>query len=146
MSYRSIVCGVTGSKRSHLAAREAARLARENQASLVYVYVVDVNFLKGMTVQLTTKYAEDTLAHIGETILNEAEGIAREEGVTPQKVLVRGRVIDEIRRVVVERQADLLVVGDEGRTFAEKVLFGGTVADNVAELEKQTGVPVKVVR
>ncbi len=146
MSYRSIVCGVTGSERSHLAAKEAARLARENQASLVYVYVVDVNFLKGMTIQLTSSYAEDTLAHIGETILAEAEDIARQEGVTPQKVLVRGRVIEEIRRVIIDRQADLLVVGDEGRTFAERVLFGGEVADSVAELEKQTGVPVKVVR
>jgi hypothetical protein len=45
MAYRSIVCGVTGSAHAQKAALEAAVLAKENHATLTYVYAVDIRFL-----------------------------------------------------------------------------------------------------
>lgn len=88
MGYKTIVCGVTGSEPSQKAALEAARLAKENQADLIYVYVVDVTFLKGITVELTPDFAQKTLEHLGGHFLERAETISLAEGVIPKKILV----------------------------------------------------------
>ena len=85
MTYKKIVCGVTGSEPSQKAAQEAARLAKEHQAGLIYVYAVDIKFLKGMTIQLTSDFAEKTLEHLGGHILERAEESAAAQGVTPRK-------------------------------------------------------------
>jgi hypothetical protein len=37
-------------------------------------------------------------------------------------------------------------MGDEGRSFAEEVLFGSWPPDHIAELERKAGIPVKVVK
>ncbi len=146
MAYKSIVCGVTGSESSQKAALEAARLAKENQAALTYVYAVDVKFLKGLTIQLTSDFAEKTLEHLGGHILERAEESAAAQGVTPRKVIRSGAVLEVLKQVIQEEKADLLMLGHEDRSFFEKILFGGEVEDHVQELIKQTGVSVQVVK
>jgi nucleotide-binding universal stress UspA family protein len=146
MGYNKIVCGVTGSEPSQKAAREAARLARENQAALTYVYAVDVKFLKGMTVQLTPDFAEKALVHLGGHILERAAEGAAAEGLAPRKIIRAGAVLDVLKDTLREEKADLLVLGHEDRSFFEKILFGGEVEDHVQELIKQTGVNVLVVK
>ena len=47
MAYKKIVCGVTASAHSQKAALEAAKLAKQHGAALVYVYAMDLAFLKG---------------------------------------------------------------------------------------------------
>lgn len=146
MAYKQIVCGVTGSEPSQKAAREAARLAKENQAALTYVYAVDVKFLKGMTVQLTPDFAEKALEHLGGHILERAAEGAAAEGLDPRKIIRTGAVLDVLKDTLREEKADLLVLGHEDRSFFEKILFGGEVEDHVQELIKQTGVNVLVVK
>ena len=146
MAYKSIVCGVTGSESSQKAALEAARLAKEHQAVLTYVYAVDVKFLKGLTIELTPDFAEKTLEHLGGHILERAEESSDAQGVTPRKVIRSGAVLEVLKQVIGEEKADLLVLGHEARSFFEKILFGGEVEDHVQELIKQTGVNVLVVR
>jgi nucleotide-binding universal stress UspA family protein len=121
-------------------------MASAQGARLAFVYVVDVGFLSGLTVQLRPKYAEDFLERLGGKILDEAGEIALSLGVTPKKVLRKGKVMDEVIKVIKEEGADILVVGDEGRTFAEKVLFGNPLPDSVKELERRSGVTVSIVR
>ncbi|MBI5605331.1 MAG: universal stress protein [Deltaproteobacteria bacterium] len=146
MAYKTIVCGVTGSEHSQKAAQEAARLAKENGAALIYVYAVDTSFLKGMTVELTPDFANKTLEHLGGHILERAEEIALSTGVTPQKILRSGEVLEVLKQVLSEEKADLLVIGHEERSFFEKVLFDGEVEDHVQELINQTGVSVQVIK
>ena len=146
MPYKSIVCGVTGSESSQKAALEAARLAKDNQSALTYVYAVDVNFLKGLTIQLTPDFAEKALEHLGGHIMERAGESAATQGVTPRKVIRSGAVLEVLKQVIGEEKADLLVLGHEDRSFFEKVLFGGEVEDHVQELINQTGVSVQVVK
>ena len=68
MSYKMIVCGVTGSDHGQKAAQEASRLAKENQAGLIFVYAVDTTFLKGITIQLTSEFAQTRPWNIWEAI------------------------------------------------------------------------------
>ncbi len=146
MALNSIVCGVTGSEASEKATLAAARMAKEAGAALTLVYVVDASFLYGLTIQLRPEFAEQSLAHLGGHILDRGEEIAQGVGLSVKKVLRRGKILQVLQDVIREEAADVLVVGDEGRTFAEKVLFGGQVVDNVKEIEARTGVPVKVIR
>jgi nucleotide-binding universal stress UspA family protein len=147
MSYKKIVCGVTGSEHSLKAAGEAARLAKENQAELIFVYVVDITFLKGVTVQLTTEFAQKTLEHLGGHILDRAEEIAKSEGIIhPKRILRPGSVLEVLKEVISEEKADLLIIGHEERSFFEKILFKGEVEDHVQELINRTGVSVLVFK
>lgn len=147
MGYTSIVCGVTGSAHSQKAALEAAVLAKENNAALTFVYAVDVGFLRsGITVQLPSKFAEESMEHLGSHILSHAEQLAKTQGVSPKKVVRKGPVLEVLRQVMAEEKADLLVLGHENRTFFEKALFRGEVEDHIQELKQQTGAEVTVIR
>jgi len=147
MGYTSIVCGVTGSAHSQKAALEAAALAKKDNARLTYVYAVDIGFLKsGITVQLSSSFAEASLAHLGTHILDYAEQFAQSQGVTPKKIVRHGAVLEVLKQVVLEEKADLLVLGHENRTFFEKALFKGDVEDHIQELKQHTGVEVAVIR
>jgi nucleotide-binding universal stress UspA family protein len=146
MDIKNIVCAVTGSVNSEKAVKAAAEMAKGEGRHLTFVYVVDVAFLSGLTVQLRPKYAEDFLERLGNKILDEAVSTASSIGVGAKKVLRKGKVMDEVGRVIKEEGADILIVGDEGRSFAEKVLFGSRLPDHIAELERKAGVPVKVVK
>ena len=146
MGYKTIVCGVTGSLHSQKAAHEAAIMAGKAQAELIYVYVVDVSFLKGGISFMTSGSVADSLDRLGEQFLDFAEELAKAHGVTARKILRKGPVLDELIQVVHEEKADLLVLGHEPRTFFEKALFNGSVEDHLELLKKQTGAEVMVIR
>lgn len=146
MEYKKIVCAVTGSEASERAAREAAFLARESGASLIYLYAVDASFLQGMTVEVRPEFAEKSLEHMGGHILERMEQIARQEGVQAKGVLRKGRLMEVIREVALEEGADLLVLGKEEPSFFEKVLFRDEVEDHVKELRERTGVEVMLIK
>ena len=61
-------------------------------------------------------------------------------------LLITGTVNNSQGKVLKEEKGDLLVVSDEGRGFAEKVLFGERLPHNIKELERRAGVPVKVIQ
>ena len=142
---KSIVCGVTGSENSRKAVHVAAEMALKDSAQLTYVYVVDVGFLQGLTVELRPEYAESFLERLGGQILHEAAKTASSMGIQPKALLRKGKIMDEVSKVIKEVGGDLLVVGDEGQTFAQKVLFGKRIQNNVKEMERISGVPVKVI-
>jgi nucleotide-binding universal stress UspA family protein len=146
MGYTSIVCGVTGSAHAQKAALEAAALAKQHNAKLTYVYVVDVGSLTASIGGLSKSLAEDGLERLGDHILAFAEQLAQSQEVTPKKIVRRGAVLEVLRQVVLEEKADLLVLGHEKRTFFEKAMFKGNVEDHIQELKQQTGVEVSVVR
>jgi nucleotide-binding universal stress UspA family protein len=146
MKSKVIVCGVTGSVNSQKAVKAAVEMALTEGTPLIFVYVVDVAFLSGLTIQLRPKYAEDFLERLGNKLLDEATGIASSMGVAAKKALRKGKVMTELSKVLKEEKGDLLVVSDEGRGFAEKVLFGERLPNNIKELERRAGVPVKVIR
>jgi len=146
MSYKTIICGVTGSLHSQKAALEAAIMAGKAQAGLIYVYVVDLSFLRGGISFMTSGSVADSLDRLGEQFLDFADELAKAQGVTARKILRKGLVLDVLIQVVQEEKADLLVLGHEPRTFFEKALFKGSVEDHLELLKKQTGAEVIVVR
>lgn len=143
MTYHCIVCGVTGSAHAQGAALEAATLAKQQNARLVYVYAADISFLKGGLAGHTG--VVDSLVRMGEHILDMAVELAVAQGVQPKKVVRKGPVMEVLKAVVLEEKADLLMLGHEKRTFFEKAMFRGEVEEHIKELESKTGVVVKIV-
>jgi nucleotide-binding universal stress UspA family protein len=146
MGYTGIVCGVTGSAHAQKAALEAAALAKQHNARLTYVYVVDIGFLKGSVGGMSSGIAGEGLDHLGEHILSYAEQLAQSQGVTPKKIVRRGTALEVLKQIVHEEKADLLVLGHEERTFFEKAWFKGNVEDHVEELMQLTGAEVTVIK
>lgn len=144
MGVANIVCGVTGSTHAQKAALEAALLAKKENAGLVYVYAVDVTFLKGGLGH--TDAVEASLIKLGGQIVDLAEQIALAHGIQPKKIVRKGPVLEVLKQVIVEEKADLLVIGHEERTFFEKAMLKGAVERHVDKLKKETGVEVNVVR
>lgn len=143
MPYQCIVCGVTGSAHAQSAALEAAALAKEHGARLVYVYAVDTTFLRGGIAAQAG--VQDSLVKLGHHILDMAEELAKTHEIAPVKRVRIGPAMEVLKAVVAEEKADLLVLGHEKRTLFEKALFHGEVEDHLKELEEQTGAIVKVV-
>jgi len=147
MTYKKIVCGVTASAHSQKAALEAARLAKQHGAQLVYVYAVDLVFLKGGKMgSLSQDVIAQSIEKLGRQIVDLAEQIAASEGVNTEKIVRRGTVLEVLGQVMSEQKADLLVLGHEERTFFEKHLFEGSVEDHIQELKARTGAEVTVIR
>ena len=147
MAYKKIVCGVTASAHSQKAALEAARLAKEHGAELVYVYAVDLDFLRGGRMgSVSQDVVAESVEKIGRQIMDLAEQIALSEGVKPVRILRRGNVLEVLGQVMTEQKADLLILGHEERTFFEKHLFKGDVEDHIGELKKRTKAEVTIIR
>jgi nucleotide-binding universal stress UspA family protein len=147
MGYRKIVCGVTASTHSQKAALEAARLAKENGAELIYVYAVDLTFLaSGNTGSLSTDVVRESLENLGDKILEMAEKIAASQGMASKKVLREGSVLDVLKEIIVEEKADMLVLGHENRTFFEKALFKGDAEEHALELQARTGAEIVIIK
>ena len=146
MNYKKIVCGVTGSLHSQKAALEAAKMAAESSADLIYVYAVDVSFLNMGSGYITSGVVAESLNRLGEQFLDFAGELAKVQGVTARKILKKGLVLEVLIQVVQEEKADLLVLGHEPRTFIEKAILKGDVEEHLDELISQTGVEIRVIR
>lgn len=144
--YRNIICGVSGSQVSQKAVLGASLLCKENDAHLILVYAVDVSFVKGVTVELPSGFAEEQIERLGKRVLEEAEQIAKEEGVDCEKLMRTGSMVDVLAEVAAERGGDLLVLSLEPRSFFEKVLFRAAIEEEVEELRSRTGREVVVIR
>jgi nucleotide-binding universal stress UspA family protein len=148
MAYKTIVCGVTGSAHARKAALQAAKLAKRDGAKLVFVYAVDDSFSKnhGRTVEVSSEFVNESLEILGGHILDHAERIARHFGITPEKVLRRGPVLEVLKEVVAEKKGDLLMIGHEERSFFDRIFLKGSVEDHLLELRNQTGIEVDIIK
>jgi len=143
--YRNILVSVDGSVNSQLALREAIRLAKDQNAKLRLVHVVDPASNPYMAEYAYTGHAEDSVRHVGETILREAKALAMEGEVQAETVMldaddrgVANVIADEAGRW----PADLVVLGTHGRIGVRRLVLG-SVAEGVIRISP---APVLLVR
>lgn len=127
--WKKICCAVDFSEPSRLALSQAAELARQLQARLTLVYVIEVD--AGVVLPggdfVDVKVAADAERTI-EAWAAEAEELS--QGPAVGKVLM-GEVAAEILRFAREEGFDLLVVASKGRTGLKELVLG-SVAERVA--------------
>ncbi len=113
------------SKPSEFALRFACALARDYEARLLLLHVVEPPVYYGelgMTVPLPADFHEslhERLSHL----------VPRDSGIPVETILIEGNASKEILRVAEEQHCDVIVLGTHGRTGLSRVLLGSVAED-----------------
>lgn len=145
--YQKILVALDGSKTSQLALLEAIKLAKNQNAKLCMLHVVDElpNYYVPYGGDLI-KYQE-YYRECGQEILCRMKQCAQEAGITPQTQLIEitqgvERISEKILEYALANQIDLIVIGTHGRRGLNHFLLG-----SVAEAVIRTApVPILLVR
>jgi len=144
--FERILLATDGSDTSFQALLEAMKLAKDQNARLRLVYVVDLESLYPEALSGWHDAAIRKAARQGgQELLDRAAALLRSEGIPVDTVLrsttrhhVSRPILDEAKRW----KADLIVLGTHGRHGVERLFFG-SVAEGVA---RAASVPVLLVR
>jgi len=146
--YKHILVPVDGSDTSNRALAEAMKLAKEQQAALRLVHVVDETPAYMTT---DTAYAladfQKAMRDAGEKVLATCAATARQAGLEVDTKFVilevlAQRICDAINEEAKRWPADLIVIGTHGRHGFNHLLLG-SVAEGVIRLATK---PVLVIR
>jgi len=138
--YETILTPVDGSAPSETAADHAIRLARDADATLSVVSVVDVEALSAA--KLDTEALLDGYEAEAERHVAAVADRARESGVDVETAVIRGAPYRAILDRAEAVDADLVVMGSHGRRGLERYLLGSTT-ERVLRLSP---APVLVLR
>lgn len=145
--FKRILVAVDGSATAELALQEAIKLAKDLNAELRLVHVVDViNINLGADFPYPPGISE-AIAKTGQEILNKAGIVARYDEVPVETQLIEmdslGQRIPEVIAADAEAwPADLIVIGTHGRRGLSH-LFLGSVAEGVMRAATK---PVLLIR
>ena len=122
----AIACATRGGEASRATEDRAIALAREQDADIIFLYVIDASFAHGLSGKFSIDVVEDDLRDIGTIILEQAVQRAQDAGVAARSVIREGNVADEIQRFVENHgNVTVLVIGhmsEDLRTHLEPVL------------------------
>lgn len=140
--YRSILCPVDGGEVSSRGLNEALRLAKYHNATVYFLYVLDL----GPLVQYPFgDEALTSLRRIGQGIVDDALSAARSQDVPAQGSMVeidKGRVGPAVVAQAERLAPDLIVMGTHGRQGLSRLLLGSDAATVVSK----TRAPVLLVK
>ena len=146
---KKILIATDGSKHSEEAARIGVELAKLSNGQATILHVVDVSGYIPMPFEgFNRPYAKEEAAALrnillenGENATIHAEKLARDSGITYEKMIVEGNPASEILKIAEESKKDIIVMGSIGKTGLEKFLLG-SVAEKVVRNSK---VPVLII-
>lgn len=132
--YKHILCPVDGSAASNAGRHEAIKLAKEQNAELHFLHVIDTYIpIVDMSGDFNVTYMIDILRDNGKKILQQAETAAKKYGVSAASKTIEsvgGRIASTIVNEAAQWPADLIVMGTHGlRGFSRLVL--GSDAEHV---------------
>lgn len=125
----TILCPTRGGEKSYPTQDRAIRMAKEREASLVFLYVSDVRFLfKGSGAIVID--LEKELDEMGEFLLTMAQERAEAEGVYAEKVVDHGAFREALGKVIRAHDVSAVVLGAPGE---EDQLTTGEYLEQLAE-------------
>ena len=144
--YKKILCPVDGSLTSNYGMMEAIHLAKDQNAKLRFLHVIDMYFpILDATGDFNVVYIDDVLRENGKKVLKKAEVAAHKAGVEADSRMVEaigGRVSKFVMHQVKEWPADLVVMGTHGLRGIERLVMGSD-AETVV---RTSTVPVLLVK
>jgi nucleotide-binding universal stress UspA family protein len=145
VQFRRILCPIDFSESSLDALAYAINMAKEADARLTLLHVVDMPTV----VSDEPAVFEVDLSRIRQTAATSARqrlhGLVPEDArtfCTVETVIVEGRAYPEILRQAAEGQSDLIVMGVRGRGAVDRLLFGSTTHHVV----RAATCPILIVR
>ena len=137
-----ILCATRGGAASYRAQDAASKLAGERGDELLFLYVVNIQFLDKTARAVRPDVVEAEMEKLGEFLLEMARERAAEQGVSAAVVLRHGVLPEELAAVAIEQQVDTIVLGKpaEGGVYALEELE--SFAD---EFELKTGIQTLIL-
>lgn len=144
MDIRTILFPTDFSGGAHAAMDHAISLAKDYDAKLVLLYVVQDISIAEWYIPSSISAADlvDDMQKSAAKEMEKWEAEARQKVRDVERMVVRGVPFVEIIRTAKERSADLIVIGTHGRTGIDHMLFGST-AEKVV---RKAHCPVLTVR
>ncbi len=126
MSFNKIICATKGSKESQIAEDKAIEIAKENNADLIFLHIIDIELLEkgGDVSEGDIEDLESGMKHVGEVILEAAIDKATEKGIAREKISkeeATGKFMEIMKAQVEKHNADLVIVG---HSMANEGLMG----------------------
>jgi nucleotide-binding universal stress UspA family protein len=140
---KKILCATRGGEASIRAQDAAIALAKERDAELWFMYVVDIGFMDKSLYAMRPDVVTGEMENLGEFLLAMAQERARQQGVAAEYLLRHGDLRQELIDTARDEGMDLVLVGKpagEQSTFALDALEAFA-----SEVEAEAGVPVKIV-
>lgn len=144
--YKHILCPVDGSDTSNCGMIEAIKLAKNQQATLRFINVIDLYFpVADATGDVNVVYIDDILRKNGHKVLKNAEAEATKAGIKAESKMVE-TIGHRVSKLIIDEAtawpADLIVMGTHGLRGVERLVLGSD-AETVIRLSP---VPVLLVK
>jgi nucleotide-binding universal stress UspA family protein len=144
-----ILVPLDGSKPAKKAAAYAVDLAKQLQASIIILSVIDQRSLIAQTVPAsetamhTIETIDDYLKEAAERFTRDIKKLCDKNGIASKISIKRGHPVDEIVKEAKKSKADLIVMGSHGRSALSATVLG-SVSYGVIHNDKR--IHVLVVR
>lgn len=143
--YKRILAPVDGSGPSSRGLNEAIQLAKEQNATLRLLHVInDFPIMVELSDSINFEAVREGLRQSGLALLERASKQAASEGVKTETQLVdqrSGRAADAIVEDAKDHGCDLIVIGTHGRRGVSRMLLGS----DAERVLRQSTVPVLLV-
>jgi len=144
-----ILVPTDGSKTARKAVRYAIDLAKQLNASVIVLSVIDNRSFIAQTVPAidtpthVIEPIEDYLREAAKGYAGEIKKLCDESGVQSETVITTGHPVEDIVKEAKKSKVDLIVMGSHGRSALVAAVLG-SVAYGV--IHNETKVPVLIVR
>jgi len=126
--YINILVPLDGSEYSEKALLHACDLAKNYQANLLLLYVVENSFSINL---LDRKEYLTILRKFGNKILNKGKEITMSKGIDSEIILKEGNIVNEIIKIAKNKKCNLIIVGNKGLGATSR-FFLGSVSSKLA--------------
>jgi nucleotide-binding universal stress UspA family protein len=138
-----ILCATRGGEASYRTQDAAIALAQELGHELLFLFVVDVEFLSRTSRAVRPDVVTAEMVKMGEFLLTMAQERAQKQGVAASWVLRHGDMRPELMAATREMDVALVVLGRPAGT--ESAFALQDLEDFAAEIEAETGVPARII-
>jgi nucleotide-binding universal stress UspA family protein len=145
----NILVPIDGSKMSHKAAKYAVELAKQTDASLTLLSVIDKRFVVEQSVSAFAspthlkESIEDYLKQSAQSSTDEIEKICKRNRIQYKSVIRTGHPVEEIVKEATKSKVDLIVMGSHGKSALRAAVLGSVT---YGVIHKDTKIPLLIVR
>jgi len=144
--YKRILCPVDGSLTSNCGMSEAIQLAKDQNAKLRFIHVIDMYFpIVDATGDFNVINIDDILRKNGKEVLKKAKAAAKKAGIEAESEMIEA-IGARVSKFVINQaktwSADLIVIGTHGLRGVERLVMGS----DAETIVRMSPVPVLLVR
>lgn len=144
-----ILVPTDGSKTAQKAAMYAVDLAKQLNASVIVLSIIDKRSFMGQTVPAreTSRHViepiEDYLREAAEGYAGEIRKLCDKNGVQSKTVITAGHPVEEIAKEAEKAKVNLIIMGSHGKSALASAVLGSVT---YGVIHKDTKIPVLIVR